>query len=377
MKPNRPAVCVGVVGVVLGVGALLTSRLPIDGAPVRDESASAATVGVRPADLFPSAAPVKVSPSDSAANELKAKYRRPDSVKYPTNNVFTPAREELGRALFFDPRLSGSNWISCASCHNPALDWGDGLPKAIGHGMKVLGRRTPTVLNLAWAEAMFWDGRADTLEEQALGPIEAAGEMNLPLDEMEAKLRAIPGYAPLFERAYPGESISRKTVAKALATFERTIASGDAPFDRWVKGDAHAMSEGATRGFALFTGKANCATCHSSWRFTDDSFHDIGAGGADRGRGAVLPDIEVSQFAFKTPTLRNVDRRAPYLHDGSIATLQDVIELYDRGGHVTRPSLSREIRPLKLTAQEKGDLIAFLRALTSEDRPITVPALPR
>jgi cytochrome c peroxidase len=313
----------------------------------------------------------------SVPDALKAKYHRPGAVPYPADNAFSPAREELGRTLFFDPRLSGSNWISCASCHNPALDWGDALPRAIGHGMKVLGRRTPTVLNLAWAEAMFWDGRAGTLEEQALGPVEAAGEMNLPLHEMEAKLQAVRGYKPLFERAYPGEPISRKTVAKAIATFERSVVSADAPFDKWIKGEDRAISEPAARGFALFNGKANCAACHSSWRFTDDSFHDIGLAGADRGRGAVLPEIEVSQFAFKTPTLRNVDRRAPYMHDGSVSTLEEVIDLYDRGGHVGRSSLSREIRPLKLTAQEKGDLLAFLRALTSADPGAVVPSLPR
>jgi cytochrome c peroxidase len=376
MRPNRPVVYVGVGGIVLGACLLLAWRLPAGGAPARTEPASIAAAE-RPTDLFPGSVSVKTGSKDPAGDALKAKYHRPAGVNYPADNAFSPAREELGRALFFDPRLSGSNWISCASCHNPALDWGDGLPKAIGHGMKVLGRRTPTVLNLAWAEAMFWDGRMGTLEEQALGPIEAAGEMNLPLDEMEAKLRAVSGYKPLFDRAYPGEPISRKTVARAIATFERTIVSAEAPFDKWIKGEERAMSEDAVRGFALFNGKANCAACHGSWRFTDDSFHDIGVPGADRGRGAVLPDIEVSQFAFKTPTLRNVDRRAPYLHDGSLATLQEVIELYDRGGDVKRPSLSREIRPLKLTPREKGDLLAFLKALTSVDPRAAVPALPR
>jgi len=345
--------------------------------PSLNEAHAADPERATPSDPTPTKAAPKATPNDPALAALQAKYHRPDKVKYPADNAYSPAREELGRVLFFDPRLSGSNWISCASCHNPAFHWGDGLPTAIGHGMKVLGRRTPTVLNLAWAEAMFWDGRAESLEEQATGPIEAPGEMNLPLAELEAKLKTISGYKPLFEKAYPGEPISRKTVAKAIATFERTVVSGEAPFDQWVKGDDKAISESAARGFALFNGKANCTACHSSWRFSDDSFHDTGIAGTDRGRGAVLPDIEVSQFAFKTPTLRNVDRRAPYMHDGSVATLRDVIDLYDRGGDVKRPSLSREIKPLKLTAGEKDDLLAFLQSLTSADRPITVPSLPR
>ncbi len=315
-------------------------------------------------------------PADPLA-DLKAKYRRPAAAPFPKDNAPTADRELLGRTLFFDPRLSGSGWISCASCHNPALDWGDGLPKAIGHGMQVLGRRTPTILNLAWAEALFWDGRAGTLEEQALGPIGAAGEMNLPLDQMDTKLQAIAAYKPLFDRAYPGEGVTRDTVARAIAAFERTVVSAPAPFDKWIDGDDTAIPAEARRGFALFNGKANCAKCHSGWRVTDDSFHDLGMRGTDVGRGTILPDIQVSQFAFKTPTLRNADRRAPFGHDGSLATLEAVIDLYDRGGDVKRPSLSAEVRPLNLTPAEKADLLAFLKTLTSVDPAVTVPPLPR
>jgi cytochrome c peroxidase len=316
--------------------------------------------------------------SREAIDQLKAEYARPGAVPHPEDNAFTPERERLGRMLFFDPRLSGSGWISCASCHNPGLSWGDGLPRAIGHGMQQLGRRTPTVLNLAWAEALFWDGRADTLEQQALGPIEAAGEMNLPLDEMVKRLEHIPGYEPHFDRAYPGEAISPETVAKAIATFERGIVSGEAPFDRWVAGREDAMSAAAQRGFVLFNGKAGCHACHAGWRLTNDSFHDIGVAGEDVGRGALLPPgMDVGRFAFKTPTLRNVALRAPYMHDGSIATLEDVVDLYNRGGVVKRPSLSPDIKPLELTAAEQHDLVAFMKTLTSHDPEARVPALPR
>jgi cytochrome c peroxidase len=284
----------------------------------------------------------------------------------------------LGKTLFFDPRLSGSNQISCASCHNPALSWGDGLARAIGHNGKTLGRRTPTLVNLAWSESMFWDGRVDTLEEQALGPIQAPGEMNLSLDRMVEKINGIEGYRELFARAYPDLPIGGTTVARAIATFERQIVSGTAPFDRWVSGDDGAMPGAAQRGFVLFNTKAQCAACHSGWRLTDDSFHDIGVRGTDRGRGVILPGIDAMQYAFKTPTLRNVAQRAPYMHDGSVSTLEDVIDLYDKGGLTRRPSLSADIKPLRLTSAERHDLVAFLRSLTSHDRPVVeIPVLPR
>ena len=319
------------------------------------------------------AAPPKAESYDRDA--VKPKYRRPSQVSFPKDNPYTRESELLGRTLFFDPRLSSSKVISCASCHNPGFSWGDGLPLAVGHGMKVLARRTPTILNVAWSELLFWDGRAGSLEDQALGPIAAPGEMNQPLDKMVQALQSIQGYQPMFERAYPGQPISKESVAKAIATFERTVVSGIAPFDRWVNGDEKAITESAKRGFDLFNTKAGCAKCHTGWNFTDDGFHDIGVKSQDRGRNAVL-DLPAMQFAFKTPTLRNVDRRAPYLHDGSEATLEDVIALYEEGGRVKRPSLSPDIYRLNLTVEEKRDLIAFLRTLTSQDAAIEVPILP-
>jgi cytochrome c peroxidase len=305
------------------------------------------------------------------------RHRRPQAIEFPEENRFTPERELLGRTLFFDPRLSGSNFISCATCHNPGFSWGDGLPTAIGHDMKPLGRRTPTVLNLAWAGALFWDGRSETLEDQCLGPIRSTAEMNQPLPELVEELVAVPEYHGLFERAYPGEGISEKTIAKAIATFERTIVSGASPFDRWVEGDESAVPEAAKRGFLLFNTKAACAECHSGWRFTDDSFYDIGVVGDDIGRAAQFPEIALMQHAFKTPTLRNVDRRYPYMHNGSEKTLEDTIELYDLGGRVKRPSLSPLIKTLGLTPEEKEDLAAFLRTLTSADEVAALPPMPR
>jgi cytochrome c peroxidase len=260
------------------------------------------------------------------------------------------------------------------TCHNPALSWGDGLPRAVGHAMKTLRRRTPTVLNLAWGEVFFWDGRADTLEAQALGPITSPDEMNLTGEELLERLHGVGEYRSLFENAYPGEGITLDTVAKAIATFERTLVSAQAPFDRWASGDESAISASAKRGFELFATKARCAECHSGWRFTDDSFHDIGLPDSDLGRASVLPEIELMQHAFKTPTLRNVARRAPYMHDGSERDLDAVIELYVAGGREKRPSLSTQLEPVDLSRSERRDLIEFLRTLTSED---PIPASPR
>jgi cytochrome c peroxidase len=337
----------------------------------------ALAVGVRGSDSIEAGNSTAPSAERLASSAFLADYARPAKTPFPAGNAHSAEREALGRMLFFDPRLSGSGWISCASCHNPSLSWGDGLPRAIGHGMQTLGRRTPTILNLAWSPALFWDGRADTLEAQALGPIQAAGEMNLDLETMVKRVNAIEGYRALFARAYPGEAVGAGTVAKAIATFERGVVSGDAPFDRWLAGDESAISTDAKRGFVVFNTKAGCAKCHGGWRFTDDSFHDIGIAGNDLGRGAILKEIPSVRHAFKTPTLRDVDRRAPYMHDGSVATLDAVVDLYDRGGIVARESLSSDMKPLGLTADEKRQLAAFMRTLTGAERPFAVPALPR
>jgi cytochrome c peroxidase len=191
------------------------------------------------------------------------------------------------------------------------------------------------------------------------------------------KLRDIEEYGAMFGRAYSSEGISPQTIAKAIAAFERTVVSDVAPFDRWISGDATAIGDDARRGFVVFNQEGRCAKCHSGWRFTDDSFHDIGMVTDDPGRGAQLPQIAVMHSAFKTPTLRNVAARAPYMHNGSVATLEEVIESYDRGGLVRRPSVSPEIVPLHLQPQQKRDLAAFLKTLTSHDQPVSIPVLPR
>lgn len=303
-------------------------------------------------------------------------FLRPAEVPQGKNNRSTPARIELGKRLFFDPRLSGSNFISCATCHNPALGWSDGQPTAIGHGMQVLGRATPTILNTAYQRVQFWDGRASTLEEQALGPIVAAGEMNQPLDELVAELKAIPGYVEMFATAYPGEGIAAETIAKAIAAFERTVIAGESDFDRWLTGVEGAMSKEALWGFVVFKGKGNCTACHSGHNFTDDKFHNIGLKGVENpGRYAIEPK-EALKGAFKTPTLRDVALTAPYMHNGAYATLEEVIEHYDAGGFKNAGTPSQDMKPLNLSKADKKALVVFLKALTGDPAEVTVPRLP-
>jgi cytochrome c peroxidase len=323
---------------------------------------------------------VGMTVADDARPERSAwqqKYRRPTEIPFPESNPYSEAKSKLGRTLFFDPILSGSRVRSCASCHNPALSWSDGLRRASGQNEVPLSLRTPTLLNVAWTPRPGWNGHFRDLEAVAFGPITAANNMNLPENELIERLSAIPSYVAAFDAAFGHGDITRRKIELALATFQRSIVSGEAPFDRWIEGDGKAIGEAAKRGFDLFNGKAHCASCHSGWTFTDSSFHDIGtARGNDIGRGALFPKSVKLRYAFKTPTLRDVSRRAPYMHDGSVATLEQVIDLYDRGG-IERPSRSELIFPLGLTAREKSDLAAFLRTLTGAPESFSVLALPR
>lgn len=312
----------------------------------------------------------------ASIQELKALYRRPASIPFPKANPYTVEKVTLGKKLYFDTRLSAANLLSCASCHSPAYGWGDGQPKGVGHGMKQLGRRSPTIVNAAFGQIFMWDGRASSLEQQALGPIQTDVEMNLPIDQLIEKLKSISEYAPLFQAAFPKEGLAPESIAKAIATYERTVVSGRAPFDAWIEGDEKAISEAAKRGFALFNAKASCANCHSGWNLTDDSFHDTGLADADIGRGKFLPGVVLMGHAFKTPGLREIARRGPYMHDGSLSTLDAVVDHYSNGG-ISRPSRSDQVKSLGLAKQEKDDLVAFMRTMTSDMEPTAFPALPR
>ena len=312
----------------------------------------------------------------AAIGAMKAEYRRPALIPFPKENPYTPEKAALGKKLYFDTRISVTSAQSCASCHSPGFGWGDGLAVGVGHGMAKLGRHSPTIVNAAWGAIFMWDGRLADLEEQALGPIQSPGEMNMPIEVLMERLATIPEYKPLFATAFPGTGLSPKTLAAAIATYERTVVSEQAPFDVWIEGNEQAISDEAKRGFVIFNTKAQCSTCHEGWNFTNDGFQDIGLASADVGRGQFLPGVIKMQHAFKTPGLREIARRSPFMHDGSIATLEQVVEHYDQGG-ADRPSRSDLVKPLGLTPQEKSELVAFLKTLTSHLDPTTVPVLPR
>lgn len=321
--------------------------------------------------LLLAAPPVPAQDLDAAQ---RAAWKRPDTIPFPAGNPYTPEKAALGKMLFFDTRLSRDKNLSCASCHNPSFGWEVPFARAIGAGGKPLGRHVPTALNHAWGKNYFWDGRAANLEVQAKGPIEAPGEMDLPMVTALSRLKAVQGYVAAFAKAFPKEGLTEVTLLKAVATFERTLVTGDTPFDRWVRGDAKALSAQARRGFALFTGKAGCSECHSGWNFTDDKFHDIGLPTADKGRQEVT-GVAADAHAFKTPGLREIAARAPYMHHGEVATLEAVIVHYVNGG-AKRPSLSPLMQPLALQAQDIQDLVAFLRSLSSPQATLAMPNLP-
>lgn len=324
---------------------------------------------------------VAISALAAAPEHGRAAWRReylpPAAAPFPDDDPYTAAKADLGRRLFFDPILSGSRSRSCASCHNPGLSWGDGLPRAVGEGPGPMALRSPTLLGVAWMPRLGWDGKFPDVESVMFAAIKGPANMNLPEASAIARLAATPSYVQAFADTFGDGTITRRNVEQALATYVRTIVPGQAPFDRWIAGDEDAIGEAAKRGFDLFNGKAGCAACHSGWTLSDGSFHDIGtAQGDDIGRGRLFPTSLKLRHAFKTPTLRDVARRAPYVHDGSVPTLEAVIALYDRGG-IERPSRSELIHPLGLTAAEKADLLAFLQTLTSGPKPASAPVLPR
>ncbi|WP_375465779.1 cytochrome-c peroxidase [uncultured Methylobacterium sp.] len=302
-------------------------------------------------------------------------YRPPTEIPFPDGNPYTPAKADLGRRLFFDPILSDDRTRSCATCHVPDLAWADGRPKAASRDQSETDLHTPSLLNVAWQEGRLgWDGKFRDLESVAFAPITAPGNMGLSVEAAVSRLSADAAYAEAFALAFSGAPVTRARIEAALATFQRLIVSGTSPFDRWIAGDEAAINAGAKRGFDLFNGRANCAACHGGWAFSDGSFHDVGtATGTDLGRGQFMPNSQALQYAFKTPGLREVAGRGAYMHDGSVPTLDAVIDLYDRGG-IARPSRSPEIRPLALKPGERADLLAFLRTLTSEAANGPAPA---
>jgi cytochrome c peroxidase len=318
---------------------------------------------------------VPTVPAPSAADQA---WRLPAEIPMPADNVSTPARVELGKALFFDARLSGSGLTSCASCHEPALGWTDGRKLPVLPDGSIIGRHSPTIVNLAYNTQFMWDGRKKSIEDQAIGPHRHLSKEAFAA--ATARLAALPGYKAMFAKAYPGHPANEETIALALSAFQRTLVSKDSPFDRWLAGDANAITPQQYRGFRVFLdpAKGNCAACHNGPNFTDNGFHNIGlAQGAkpDLGRYNIRK-VAAMKGAFKTPTLREIELTAPYFRDGSAATLREVVDHYARGGD-DRSNVSPEVRPLDLTEQDKQDLVAFMRALTSRHTAFVPPQLPQ
>ncbi|HUG71460.1 MAG TPA: cytochrome c peroxidase [Pirellulaceae bacterium] len=316
-----------------------------------------------------------------AADKFELQY--PTGLKpmrIPSDNELTKAKIELGKQLYFDPRLSCDDTVSCASCHDPKQGWSNGDQFATGVRGQRGGRSAPTIINAGYSYFQFWDGRAEQLEGQALGPVQNPIEMDMKLDDCVGKLNAIDGYRQQFQEIF-GTDVTAEGIAKAIASFERTILSGNAPYDKFKAGDENALSEGAERGRKLFFGRANCSSCHAGPNFSDFAFHNIGIG-MDKDEPDVGRFSETKLLgdrgSFKTPTLREIARTAPYMHDGSLKTLEDVVDYYNKGGHAN-PQLDEELFPLKLTAEQQADLVAFLKeGLSSEDYPdIEPPVLPK
>jgi cytochrome c peroxidase len=299
----------------------------------------------------------------------------PKTVPAPKGNPTTPVKAALGKLLFFDSRLSGDNTMSCATCHRPDKAFGDGLSQANGAGGKTLKRNTPSLLNVGFCLTFHWDGRANSLEEQALLPVQAADEMNQDLAELEKELNAVPGYVEKFQAVF-GTSVTRDGIAKALAAFQRTLVTGPSPYDRYLGGEKDALSEEARRGMALFFGDADCVRCHSGPLLTDGKFYRLGVF-HDKGRGLVSGKKE-DDYKFRTPSLRNVASTGPYMHDGRYKSLNDVVHFYFRGVPNFGPDgLSLDVESLQgIPFTEMSDLVAFLEALTGTEPHIIPPELP-
>lgn len=294
-------------------------------------------------------------------------------VPWPEDNSYSPEKAELGRLLYFDTRLSADNTVSCASCHNAPCGFSDGKPIAVGIAHRKGSRHSPTIINTAYLKYLFWDGRANSLEEQCMGPTANTNEMAKDSDphaahqSCERHIQHIIGYKLLFKKIFGDEKISMENIAKAIATFERTILSGNSPYDRYQNGDKTAMTPDQIKGWEVFK-KSNCIDCHGGFNFSDSRFTNIGIGmdkpNPDTGRYDVTHQ-DKDWGAFKIPTLRETALTTPFMHDGSIKTLEEVVDYYDKGGTPNK-NLHPLMRPLNLSVEDKMALVSFLKALSGE-----------
>lgn len=325
------------------------------------------------ATLAEAATEEKPAANAESATEYKLKIPfglEETAVVIPADNPLTNEKVELGRLLVFDKRLSQDNTIACMSCHLAKFAFTDGKPVATGIRGQKGGRSAPASINRVFSSAQFWDGRAATLEAQSIGPFTNPIEHGFPnYDVMMAKMMKIAGYRKLFKQAFGDDNITIENVGKAIASFQRTNLSGNSPADRFDQGqEAGAISAEAQHGLILFREKARCTKCHSGFNFTDEKFHNAGIGWDDNkvdlGRYMVTKTPE-DIGAFKTPTLREIARSAPYMHDGRFKTLEEVVNFYNQGG-IKNPHQDPLVIPLDLTDQEKRDLVAFLHTLNGD-----------
>jgi len=353
------------------VGALALGLFCSTAACSRPETPAASTTST-PVPAWETDNPVKPLPEAP----LGAEIQLASLPKAPT-----PEQVRLGRWLFYDTRLSADGSISCATCHKPEHAFSELTPHSTGIKGQVGGRKSPSFVNAAVTlyPHFFWDGRAASLEEQALGPIANPIEMGATHDGMVASIQKATGYAPYFKEAFGSAEISKERVADAIAAYEKTRMSGNSPVDRWrLNKDDAAVSQQVKEGYDLFFGKAACNQCHLGNNYTDSLFHNVGVGYdpkartfKDEGR-SVISKNPAERGAFKTPTLRDVAKHAPYMHDGSVATLKEVVELYNRGGE-KNPNLDPKIKKLNLTPAEVAALVAFMEALNGEGYMDTAP----
>lgn len=295
--------------------------------------------------------------------------------KAPADNPTTVEKAQLGRRLFFDPILSNDGTVSCASCHQPEHGFASPDPVAIGIGGKKGTRNAPSVLNRVFGTQFSWDGRDSSLEQQALGPLKSETELGGDLDTVIANIRKDSSYVEAFAEVFnggksDGESVTIENITKAIACFERTLNTGNSQVDRFRSAEYEALSKSARQGLWIFESRAGCWKCHSGSNLTDEDFHNTGVGhgeeNRDEGRMAATKDKK-HQFQFKTPSLRDVERTPPYMHDGSLKTLREVVEFYNRGGNPKDQLLDDEMKPLELTDEEVVFLVDFLKALSGDN----------
>jgi len=307
-----------------------------------------------------------------AGSAAMAQWQLP-SVSYPESNPYNEAKARLGQQLFFDPRLSDRRMRSCANCHHPGLSWADALPYAMG-SRQALSRHTPSLVNIAFSKVYFWDGRASSIEHAIQQHLLLPGLMyGGRAKDIVTRIGSLSGYRRQFTASFGNSGVSIDNIAAALATFVRGIVSRNSPFDRWIAGNAEAIPASAKRGFRLFTGKAGCVSCHQAPAFNDSDFHNTGLNSLDPGRFEIQREPKYHN-AFKTPGLRQIAITAPYMHNGSKSSLEEVIDFYDRGGD--RHADNNQLVPLHLNSQEKQELIAFLKSLTGKPVQTSIPPLP-